>query len=975
MKKLLGFAAALTIAVTSAAWAQGVQTGTLTGTVVDQSGLVLPGVTVTASSPAMQGVRVTVTEGNGQYSLPGLPPGTYTVVFELQGMATVTRENAVVPLGGAATVNATLGLANLTETVTVTAEVPSVLVTPTAVTNLTAKEVDTIPIGRTPARIAEFAPGLTDNTPNVGQITVSGSFAYDNVFMVNGVDVNDNLFGTSNDLFIEDAIAETQVLTSGISAEYGRFSGGVINLITKSGGNDFTGALRVNLTNPAWNDESPLEKSRGTEHVDKVSKFYEGTLGGPIVRDRVWFFSAGRRERSETQGALAQINTPFVTGVENDRYEVKITGTPYANQTVYGSYINNSTKQNHLASLNATLAIDDNVFINRETPNKLFVTNYNGVVASKFFVTGQFSQKQFGFRNAGGTSTAIADSPFRTRGVLGVPASLHYHAPFFSALDPENRDNQQIAASVAHFLSTSTTGSHDLKAGFEHYTSTRTGGNSQSATGYVFQSDYAVTAAGAPALDAQGRIIPRFVPGTSRLQRWISTPGAELNIYTVSGYVQDRWSVNRLLTVDIGTRYEFVKSETSDGIVGASASALVPRLAATFDVQGDGKTTLQTTYAHYAGKASEAQFGRNTSVGSPSLVTYQYTGPAGEGFNFAPGMDIANYSTIVSGNFPTANVFFADDLHSPITREFTVSAGREIGKGYVKSIYTWRRTTGFIEDFINDPTAGGKISVVRDGANFGTFDRVLYQNSNDPIRRYQGLQFLGRYGFADNFAVNGHWTVQLKNEGNFEGEATNQPGNPSDLGDYPEILVPSRNFPSGRINDYQRHKMRIWATYNQKLGRAGSIDLAPVWKYNSALTYSLFASGVPLTSIQLARNPGYARLPGGGSQTLFFDERGSEEFEGYGIVDFAATYQIPIWKTVRPWLKVEMFNALNNDKLIAWTTTVTPDPSSQVDANGLPTGYIKASNFGQPRNNADYPRPLPGIDGGRTFQMSFGLRF
>jgi hypothetical protein len=433
--------------------------------------------------------------------------------------------------------------------------------------------------------------------------------------------------------------------------------------------------------------------------------------------------------------------------------------------------------------------------------------------------------------------------------------------------------------------------------------------------------------------------------------------------------------VNRKLTLDIGTRYEFVKSEASDGTEGASASALVPRLAATFDVQGDGRTTLQTTYAHYAGKASEAQFGRNTSVGSPSLVTYAYTGAPGEGFDFAPGRDLANYSTIIGGNFPTANVFFSDDMHSPLTREFTVSAGREIGKGYVKSIYTWRKTTGFIEDFINDPSAAGKVSVVRDGVNFGTFDRVLYQNSDDPVRQYQGMQFLGRYNVASSLAVNGHWTVQLKNEGNFEGEATNQPGNPSDLGDYPEILVPERNYPIGRINDYQRHKMRLWATYSQTLGRAGSIDLSPVWKYNSALTYSLVATGVPLSAIQLARNPGYARLPGSGAQTLYFGERGSEEFEGYGLVDLAATYQIPVWGTLRPWLKLEVFNMLNNDKLIAWTTTVTPDATSALDANGLPTGYTRASNFGQPRNNADYPRPLPGIDGGRTFQMSFGVRF
>ena len=126
-------------------------------------------------------------------------------------------------------------------------------------------------------------------------MTISGGFAYDNVFLIDGVDVNDNLFGTSNNVFIEDAIDETQVLTSGISAEFGRFSGGVINMITKRGGNTFSGSVRLNFSNPSWSNESPLEKSRDQTHPDTLSKFLEGTLGGPIFRDRVWFFCAGRR--------------------------------------------------------------------------------------------------------------------------------------------------------------------------------------------------------------------------------------------------------------------------------------------------------------------------------------------------------------------------------------------------------------------------------------------------------------------------------------------------------------------------------------------------------------------------------------------------------------------------------------------------------------------------------------------------------
>src|SRR5439155_21841529 len=136
--------------------------------------------------------------------------------------------------------------------------------------------------------IATLAPAVTEYTPNASQLVINGAFAFDNVFMMNGVDINDNLFANPQNLFIEDAIEETQVLTSGISAEYGRFSGGVINAVTKSGGNTFSGSGRINFLNPSWTTQTPFEVSRGTKHLDVLSRTYEGTFGGPIARDRLW---------------------------------------------------------------------------------------------------------------------------------------------------------------------------------------------------------------------------------------------------------------------------------------------------------------------------------------------------------------------------------------------------------------------------------------------------------------------------------------------------------------------------------------------------------------------------------------------------------------------------------------------------------------------------------------------------------------
>jgi hypothetical protein len=116
-------------------------------------------------------------------------------------------------------------------------------------------------------------------------------------------------------------------------------------------------------------------------------------------------------------------------------------------------------------------------------------------------------------------------------------------------------------------------------------------------------------------------------------------------------------------------------------------------------------------------------------------------------------------------------------------------------------------------------------------------------------------------------------------------------------------------------------------------------------------------------------------LPDGGTQTLFFGERGAQTFPGFALLDLAATSQIPVFRTVGPWVKVEILNLTNNQKLISWDTTVTPDPNSPLDANGLPTGYTQGPRFGQATANTDYPAWRPGQTGGRTYLLSGGIRF
>jgi hypothetical protein len=309
-----------------------------------------------------------------------------------------------------------------------------------------------------------------------------------------------------------------------------------------------------------------------------------------------------------------------------------------------------------------------------------------------------------------------------------------------------------------------------------------------------------------------------------------------------------------------------------------------------------------------------------------------------------------------------------------------VSAGGDLGgKGSAEVAYIWRKTTNFIEDFID--IANGTTHVVQNGVDFGTFTNIMFKNTDVPQRDYQALVFQANYRFLPTWVAGATWTYQLKNDGNFSGEAQNQPGITSTYGDYPganglpSIYQPGRNYPTGRLYDYQKSKLRFWSSYTLDMHKGGRLSLSGLLRLDSALTYSLAATRQPLTDIQTAllAQEGYPDAPG--SQTVYFGTRGSQDFKGYGLVDASLNYEIPIVQSLRPWLKFDVYNLFNNQTLITWNTTVKQDKTGPLDSMGLATGYTLGSSYGQATSPNNYPTPFQGQTGGRTFRVAFGFRF
>jgi hypothetical protein len=441
--------------------------------------------------------------------------------------------------------------------------------------------------------------------------------------------------------------------------------------------------------------------------------------------------------------------------------------------------------------------------------------------------------------------------------------------------------------------------------------------------------------------------------------------GAKNTVKTDSIFINDRWNLNANWSFNVGVRYEKIDSTSGSGIPKVGSDSIVPRLGVSYDVAGNGKYKVDVTYSEYSGKAIANQFGAQSPAGNPALAYGIYLGPDGEGTNFAPGYDLNNYFFFYFAA-PTQTTFVDPDLKTPRTREFTVSGGMELPKGgYLKLTYENRDQKDFVETFID---RNSEVVQVQVGTVPGAFTEVQrFQNTDKPIREYEAILLQGQDRLTDSWMFGGNWTHELKNDGNFEGESGQSPGIGSTFGDFPEVFSANRNYPSGHLDNFQEDKVRLWSNYTLDFGRAGALDIGAIYRYDSPIAFSYVANSVPYSAIQLARDPGYRSI-GRSQANLFFGDRGAGEFEASNVFDMALQYRIPIWRSVEPWVKFELRNMFNDESLQTYDTTVTPNFNGPLDADGLPTQYIKSPNVGKATSEASYVVP-------REYLISAGIRF
>ena len=951
-------------------FAQGNPTGTISGQVRDPDGLPLPGVTVTAKSAALQGERTAVSSANGDYILPFLPPGKYSLSFTLTGFQT-NQQVVEVKIADTTTATVTLALATVSESITVSARPASEFaLTSTVASTYKSEFIEKLPIGRTLTSAVLLAPGVTDNGPS-GNIMISGALSFENLFLINGVVVNENLRGQAVPLYIEDAIQETKVATGSISAEYSRFAGGVVNMITKSGGNAFSGSFRTTFTNDNWRALTP---DPNDQTIDKIVPTYEATLGGPILRDRLWFFGAGRFEKGEENRTLQYTGINYVQGQDEKRYEGKLSWALTPKHTARVAY----TKKT-LDSTNLTFGevIDRNTFYDRQNPEDLLSVNYTAIATSKLFFEGQYSRRQLSFVGSGSQFTdLVRGTPIwdRSRG------SVRFNSPFGCAVcgsGLEERDNQNGFGKVSYFLSTKGAGSHTLVGGFDLFQERRQNDNFQSGSTYRIQATRTV-------IDGE-TIYPVFVPQTTfidYLPILESSQGSDLRTYSV--FLNDSWRFSNRLTMNLGVRYDRHNEKDQSGNSAVDDAAWAPRLGVTWDPTGKNLWVVNGGFARYVTMVNTQVVDAGSAGGRQATFSFFYQGPSINAgatgpyltteealpqlFNWFVANGGLDRTTRNAPTIPGVTTRIGDGLIAPSVDEITAGVGRTLGtRGSIRADWVYRNYNDFYNNRRDMST--GRVS----DSTGRQFDLILVDNTNKIDRTYKGISTQASYRVVSGLDLGGNYTLSWA-RGNFTGEDATNGADRADVDSYPEYRQESWNWPSGYTTNDQRHKMRAWVTYRLPVASSlGHFDASLLQRFDTGTRSSLDGSVDPRPFVT---NPGYLTPPS--SVTYYFAERGTLEHDAVHRSDLSLLWGLPLRGAGRAeiFFRGVVTNLFNNAAVLSYDETIfsrTNDTSYPAfnpftESPVLGVHYDLGPNFGRPTSVGDYQAP-------REFNFSVGIRF
>ncbi|HKO58921.1 MAG TPA: TonB-dependent receptor [Thermoanaerobaculia bacterium] len=572
-------------------------TGALIGKVTDTSGAVLPGVTVTLSSPQLQGTRTSVTDENGQYVFPLLPPGTYRAEYSLSGVKSQVREAIQIAATQTTTQNVGMSLA-VTETVTVTAS--QVVIDPTQTATVHTMKEDHLKYAsvgsanRSYQNVLQQAPGVGGGA----NPQVSGANLAQNVFMLDGLNTTDPVTHTFGPNLAFDAIQEISIQTFGKDAEYGKASGGTINVITKSGGNRFSGSLDYRYNDPDFLTQGQ-EKIPGTNNLrfnkdvqTNKSKQPQATLGGPIMRDRLWFFGSSASPRTSRQAPNVFGFTPGPRNFTGWDSLGKLTFTPIENQTLQFRFFDSHA---NITNIQFSSSYRPEADARQTQHTRGMSLGYDSILSSRWLANIQLGH------NPGSLGVEPMSGDFRTPGVTNADTTIR--SVNYTNHQGREATRDELVASTTYYLERIGTHAFKVGVGYEKdkFSSfNNTVGDPTLIPGY--NPAFCSPAFGFPAnvncvatftvADNPARAVP-----IQQFTLSVLNPAHEVSAKQRSLYAQDQWNPIPRLTLRVGVRYDHIDWAVANNSV-PEFDMVQPRVGVAYDILNNGNSIVHA----YGGK-------------------------------------------------------------------------------------------------------------------------------------------------------------------------------------------------------------------------------------------------------------------------------------------------------------------------------------------------------------------------------------
>ncbi|MGE0815408.1 MAG: carboxypeptidase regulatory-like domain-containing protein [Vicinamibacterales bacterium] len=941
--RLFALAAALGLSVwcSTPAMAQGggaSSTGTIQGRVTDAQGAVLPGVTVTATSPSALGAQTAITSDTGNYRFPALPPGVYAVSYELAGFNTVRREGIQLSLGFTATLNVELALASLQETVTVTGESPVIDTTATRIQqNFKTEQLASIPNGRDMWSLLAVTPAVQMSRIDVGGNragTQTGYTAYGFSgqvrVLIEGINTTEGT-GGAGFYFDYSSLEEVFLGTSGQSAEMPN-PGVQSQFIAKSGGNQFSGEYYLDWYNNSlqganipgsYTDPAAFNNSPIRAHSNEIDHYYDTAInvGGPIKRDKVWWFGTYRTQFN----AVAQPNFNFDKTFDTKLWNPvgKITYQMNQNNKFIGYYQWGQKLQPTRLPFGTARYDSVGPTYKQDSGSWVWKGEWNGTLSDKLYVEARFGDFGYYFPTLANSDD---DYFWRDSGTLEI-AGAHRKWQL-------DRDRKQVTGAGTLFLDTGA-GSHTLKfggellneQGYEGYLQ-GVGGNIEHvynngrSNQVIFRLPTA-TDAGALGLGKDGAL-------TSR---------SALNVR--SAFINDTWNNGRL-TVNAGVRFDhynaFLPAQeqlaATVGPVSVAAKSfakqdmftwngVAPRVGVIFDLAGDGQTVLKANYGYFWHNPGVGVGGAANPNTAAKNATYRWNDANGDRV-WQPGEE----TTLVSAALEGA-VLLDPDITQPYSHEASVWLERQLASTLgVRAGFVYKTQDDLIDtsaqplrgfDAFTVPFTYVDIGV--DGRR-GTADdtniamlglpsslasqfptTTIVSNTNQYSRaRTAELSLNKRYGNRWSGQIGGAFTW---------------------LTDFPN--GPQRNPNSPGAEDRTLWNMKVTASYDAGWG----VRVTPVIRHQSGSNYA--------RELTISAPAGLIATSGGtGGNRAYADRAGDNREDNIWVFDIRGEKTIETVGRTRVRLFLDLFNMANSH-------------SSETISRATGLGYQKPSAILAPR--------------------------